>query len=249
MNQINQLDHQTRLAFQQAQKLDATHLLSRTLIHELKNCLGGISGAAELIDFEAEEHQAIRDLCKVIMSSTENAITAINTMSDFLQHQADSAEEIDLHAFLHDQLRFYQACLGKHIPIELHLHAPQHHLRCDAILLAHNCMNIVLNANESIDERGQVSISTEVLTVEEQARSPFQQVKPGQYLDLCFADTGSGVDIQDLNTLCHAGFSRKEHHAGMGLHLAESFMRQQAGYICFESGKNLGTKVHLLFPL
>lgn len=249
MNKINQLDHQTRLAFQQAQKLDATHLLSRNLIHELKNCLGGISGAAELIEFEAEEQQAVRDLCKVIMSSTENAITAINTMSDFLQHQNVGAEDIDVHAFLSDQLRFYQACLGKHIPIELRLDAKQHQLHGDEILLAHNCMNIVLNAKESIDERGQVSISTENIEIGEQARNPFQLVKPGHYLDLCFADTGNGVDVQDIGSLCQPGFSRKEHHAGMGLHLAESFMHQRAGYICIESGKNLGTKIHLLFPL
>ena len=244
----NNHEYHIKLAFQQSQKLDALDLLARNLIHELKNCLGGVSGAAELLEIDADDTKSVRDLTKVIMSSTDNAIQAINTLTDFLHQTPDQSEQYDAHDFFEKQMKFYTACLSKQIPIELICEARNPQLRCDPLLLAHTAMNIVINARESIDERGKVSINTSDRKIAENERGIFQAVKPGQYFDICFSDTGCGIDQQVLSDVCNTGFSDKQHHAGMGLSLADEFMRQNAGYLCVESGKNVGTKVHLLFP-
>ena len=252
MSSNNSRERSVKQAYQQAQKLNAVDHLARDLVHELKNCLGGISGAAELLEIDAGGTTGVDDLIKVIFSSTDNALSAINTLAEFISNRPNlSASEkspCDIHAFLDQQYRYWVSCMGKQITVELRKDAENPVIQCDANLMAHIAMNLVLNAKESINERGQLIIQTKLINIAENSRPPLHGIPQGHYLDICFADTGCGIDIKDLNDVCAANFSNKDQHAGMGLSLAEEFTRQQSGYLRIESSKDRGTKVHLLFP-
>ncbi len=240
-------DSTIKLAFQQSQRMDATDYIARSLIHDLKNHLGGISGAAELLKFDAGDNPSIEELCTLIMSATDNALETINGLSGYLHHPQVISDPFSIKEFFESQIPFYQACLGKQFSVNLDCETDKE-IACDPIIFAHRCMNVVLNARESMIDRGSLNIKIANMDIAEGARPPYQQVKPGNYTDICIIDTGAGIPPDHLEEAINSNYSTKEHHAGMGLPLVNEFMRQHAGYLCLESTQDVGTKAHLLFP-
>lgn len=228
--------------------MDACNAISRSFVHDLKNHIGGISGAAELLNIDAGEHPSTRELTQLILSACDNAIGALNNYSEFLNGEERCDGLLDVHAFLERQLAFYQACLSKNISVSLKRGAAEAYIAMHADMLAHIGMNIVLNVKDAISERGSLTISTTTLHLNEHTRPPFQQVPAGTWLDLCYTDTGCGMNKKTLEQAHTPHFSSKPRHIGMGLTLVHDCMRQHKGYLCIESSNTSGTRIHLLFP-
>lgn len=245
---MNHSESAVRQAFQQAQKLDALDHVSRTLLHDLRNSLGGISGASELISIDEETSSSSKELLHVILSSTDSALDIISTLTQFIHSRESAQGTIDVHHFLEQEYKFIISCLGATASLELQYSASTPTINCNELLLAHTTMNLVLNAKESLHERGRLSISTSDVHINNNQRFLGTLITPGAYLDLCFTDTGCGIAPDLLSTVCEAGYSNRDDHAGMGLVFADEFMRQLAGYLCIESTQGVGSKIHLLFP-
>ncbi len=94
--------------------------------------------------------------------------------------------------------------------------------------------NIIVNAIQSMERRGKLSIDVNPLD---------------KGVEIRFKDTGIGILPENLHLLFEPLFSTKTHGIGLGLCIAKDVVENHGGKIIVESVVNEGTTVITTFPL
>ena len=94
-------------------------------------------------------------------------------------------------------------------------------------------MNILINACQSIKDKGTITITTE-----------FQN----NMLYVKIKDTGSGVDDSIKDKMFSAGTTTKKIGTGLGLAISQKIVQKHNGKISFESQKGKGTEFTIEIP-
>ena len=70
----------------------------------------------------------------------------------------------------------------------------------------------------------------------------------GDKLKIDFADNGSGIPKENLETIFNPFFTTKETGTGLGLYILNSEIRSKNGHITVESVEGEGTTFHIILP-
>jgi signal transduction histidine kinase len=99
-------------------------------------------------------------------------------------------------------------------------------------------MNIIINAAEAMDGDGQLNIATRYDTRD-------------QFIEISFADTGSGIDEENLESIFDPFFTTKEigHGTGLGLAISYGIIKEHNGIIAVQSEKGKGTTFYVRIPV
>jgi CheY-like chemotaxis protein len=110
-------------------------------------------------------------------------------------------------------------------------------------------VNLVVNARDSIEGDGIITITTANVDLDEQYCQNNRGAFPGPYIRLCISDTGCGMDATTIERIFEPFFTTKELCKGTGLGLATVYgiVKQNEGEIHAESKPGVGTMfvVHL----
>jgi CheY-like chemotaxis protein len=111
-------------------------------------------------------------------------------------------------------------------------------------------MNLVINAQDAIDDTGRITIETTRVTLDEPAARLHADLLPGTYIMLTVSDTGHGIDQQTLGEIFEPFFTTKGPDKGTGLGLAtvHGIVRQHGGTIGVQSESGKGTTFTVYFP-
>lgn len=113
-------------------------------------------------------------------------------------------------------------------------------------------MNLVVNASDAIGEaEGVISITTRVIEASRELLETTYlapNLRPGRYVAIEVADTGSGMDAETLSRIFDPFFTTKFTGRGLGLAAVLGIVRGHRGAIRVESEPGRGTTFHLLFP-
>jgi signal transduction histidine kinase len=96
--------------------------------------------------------------------------------------------------------------------------------------------NILSNSEQSIDDKGMISISTNFLNSE---------------VIITFSDTGSGISKELISRITEPFFTTKDpgKGVGLGLSMAYSIVMEHKGRMIFDSEKGVGTSVIISLPI
>lgn len=117
--------------------------------------------------------------------------------------------------------------------------------------------NIIVNADESMEEAGNIYISFhnrhfhDMHKVEHSALAHFI-IPPGKYIEITIRDEGTGIPDNIKEKIFEPYFSTKGVGAGLGLATAYSIIRNHTGYLTFTtrlSGSEQGTTFYLYLPV
>jgi CheY-like chemotaxis protein/two-component sensor histidine kinase len=119
--------------------------------------------------------------------------------------------------------------------------------RVDANQLEMAILNLAVNARDAMPDGGTLRVSVDLETVGRQHRSG---LKPGRYLCLSVADTGTGMDEATLARAIEPFFSTKGvgKGTGLGLSMAHGLASQLGGALTIRSTLGVGTNVELWLP-
>ncbi|OCG18555.1 MULTISPECIES: nitrogen regulation protein NR(II) [unclassified Gilliamella] len=212
---------------QQAQQSAARELV-RGLAHEIKNPLGGLRGAAQLLSRELPKNE-LQDYTKIIIEQSDRLRNLVDRLLGPQQrlHQ----KEQSIHQAIE---RIYALlCLEKPSNIEiLRDYDPSlPDFIHDSEQIEQVILNIVRNALQAIGS------NTGVITI--RTRTAFQVTLHGQRCRLCaridIEDTGPGVPVHIQDTLFYPMVSGYEGGTGIGLSIAHNIVDQHHGKIEFNS--------------
>jgi two-component system nitrogen regulation sensor histidine kinase GlnL len=221
-------------------QLEASRAIVRQLAHEIRNPLGGIRGAAQLLDraLPGDEHH---EYTEVIIREADRLARLVG---DLLGPGTPPAPEpVNIHEVLEHirTLTSADAPAGVHILRDYDPSMPV--VRIDRGQTVQILLNLVRNAVEASGDSGRVLLRTRVLTHCSIGSTIHRLVSSIEVVD-----KGSGVPDTIRETLFYPLVSGRSGGTGLGLALAQELASRQGGVIDYSS-KPGRTIFRLLLPI
>lgn len=227
------------------QQVEANKELMRNLAHEIKNPLGGIRGAAQLLEFELPE-KSLREYTQVIIKESDRLQTLVDRL--LAPHRrAHTVELINVHEALERVRSLVLAEFPHGLRIIRNYDTSLPDIIGDKEQLIQAILNIAHNAAQALSEemrRGTavIELRTRVARSVTIAKQRYKLA-----LDLHVIDNGPGIPDEIRDRIFFPLVSGREGGSGLGLTLAQTFVQQHQGFIACESqpGK---TDFHIQIP-
>jgi CheY-like chemotaxis protein len=111
-------------------------------------------------------------------------------------------------------------------------------------------VNLVVNARDAMPSGGQLQITSEHMTFEDEPDPAHPEARPGDFVCLTVRDTGSGIPAEHMPRIFEPFFTTKEVGKGTGLGLATVYgiVKQHNGWIEVSSAAGAGTAFRIYLP-
>ncbi len=235
----------------QSQKLDALGQLAGGMAHDTNNMLGVILGYADLLEEKlAVDPQALADLGQVRKAALRSS-DLIRQLLAFARKQTIQPRAVDLNALVEDTQKMLRRLIGENIALVWKPATVLGKVWVDPSQIDQVLANLVVNARDSIEGSGTITLETHALDVDESYCQGHPDAAPGRHVCLSVSDTGRGMTPEIVARIFEPFFTTKEAGRGTGLGLATVYgiLRQNGGFISVQSEPGLGSTFRLAFPL
>jgi two-component system nitrogen regulation sensor histidine kinase GlnL len=228
---------QMRLRLQQREvQTGMLSLLSRNLGHEVRNPLGGIRGAAQMLADELQTGD-LATLARLIMRESDRIDELIQR---FGQPQLDQAE-VDLYPLLDEALALLMAEFGDFVVIERDFDPSIPSICADGAALRQILLNLLRNAC-------QAGASVVLIKTRVEYRNVLPQLGKGGVIHLKVIDNGQGVPESLRSLLFLPLVTGRRDGTGLGLALSQQMASAHGGLLTFEPLEK-GSCFSLLLPI
>jgi two-component system nitrogen regulation sensor histidine kinase GlnL len=240
--EFRQLEQQLKIAreAQMAEQQEANRLLIRNLAHEIKNPLGGIRGAAQLLERELGSPE-LREFTQVIVKETDRLQSLMNRL--LTPSRLPRVEPMNVHEVTERVRTLVLAEFPTGITVQRDYDTSLPDLTGDKEQLIQATLNIARNAAQAIAGRGEIRLITRIARQVTIARMRYRHA-----IAVTIEDDGPGVPAELADRIFYPLVSGREGGSGLGLSLAQSFVSQHHGLIEFESMPGR-TRFTILLPV
>jgi two-component system nitrogen regulation sensor histidine kinase GlnL len=229
--EFRHIDQQLKMAREERllEQQQANRELIRSLAHEIKNPLGGIRGAAQLLERELNAPQLI-EYTQVIIGEADRLQSLVNRL--LTPHRLPTYRRVNIHELLVRVKNVVQAEFPA-IPVACDLDTSLPEFDADPEQLTQALLNIVKNAAQAVSgtTRGpEIALRTRVARGVTLARRRHRLA-----LTVAVEDNGPGVAPAIRDRIFFPLVSGREGGSGLGLTIAQTFVAQHGGNIECES--------------
>ena len=221
--ELQHLDRHLRITREehlQAQQ-SATRALIRGLAHEVKNPLGGLRGAAQLLERQLDNAE-LREYTQVIIGEADRLQSLVDRMlgpAKLPQHI-----ELNIHEVLERVRQLVEAEAGLTIDADYDPSIPD--LVGDQDQLIQALLNIVRNAVQSVASGGQVAVRTRC-----HRQFTIGQQRHRLVIGIDVADDGPGIPTEMVENIFYPMVTGREGGTGLGLSIAQDLIHRHGGLI------------------
>lgn len=233
----------------EASKMKAVGQMSGGLAHDFNNLLTIILG-------NLLELQNSPDLPDHMNSNLVPAVRATRRGADltkrllaFSRRQPLSPDCIKPKVLIDELIDLLSGPLPENIEIETRIAEDAPVVYVDGAQMEDALVNLALNAADSMEKGGQLSIEVSAFSCAESIAFD-EPVKAGEYLCLRVKDTGCGFSEEALQKAYEPFYTTKSTGAGsgLGLSMVYGFVKQSKGYIRIENRVSGGAMIEILLP-
>jgi len=212
----------------------------RNLAHEVKNPLGGIRGAAQLLnpDMPAPEQQECVD---VIVSEVDRLQSLVDRLLE-PHRQPHAPEPVNPHEICEHVCKLVSAEYPKTLEIVRDYDISLPEINVDKEQMIQVMLNLLRNAAQALEGNGRIDIVTRAARQVNISRKRCKLA-----LELHVIDNGPGIDSAIRDRVFLPLVTGRADGTGLGLTLVQSFVHQNGGAISLESVAGR-TDFQLLFP-
>ncbi|MEG3086085.1 hybrid sensor histidine kinase/response regulator [Sphingomonas sp. PB4P5] len=238
---------QAQEALRQSQKLESMGQLTGGVAHDFNNLLTPIIGSLDMLLRRGLGNERERRLIDGALQSAERAKTLVQRLLAFARRQPLQPTPVDLQELIDGMTGLIATTLGPQIEIRTAVaHIPP--VKADPNQLEMAILNLSVNARDAMPEGGVLTIAAVRDSVQGEHRAG---LRPGHYVRLSVADTGSGMDEVTRLRAIEPFFSTKGigKGTGLGLSMAHGLAAQLGGGLDIVSQPGMGTIVELWLPI
>ena len=218
----------------------ANRELIRNLAHEIKNPLGGIRGAAQLLERELERPH-LHEYTQVIMKEADRLQLLMDRL--LTPHRLPQPAPLNIHEVLERVRSVILAEYPQGIRVVRDYDTSLPQLTGDREQLIQAVLNVVRNASQAMHGKGQITLRTRIARQATLARRRYKQAIQVQIID-----DGPGIPEDIREKIFYPLVSGREGGSGLGLTLVQNFVTQHHGTVTFDSQPGR-TTFTLLLPI
>jgi two-component system nitrogen regulation sensor histidine kinase GlnL len=220
--------------------------LVRNLAHEIKNPLGGIRGAAQLLAMEVTSKE-LTEYTQVIIHEADRLQALVDRL--LAPHRRPHVVgDVNIHEICERVRSLVLAEYPRGLSVERDYDTSIPEFRGDREQLIQAVLNIAHNATQVLSERIAEGDAAIVLRTRVARQATFGRQRFRLALELHIQDNGPGVPEAIRDRIFHPLVSGREGGSGLGLTLAQTFVQQHHGTIECDSVPGR-TVFKMLIPL
>jgi two-component system nitrogen regulation sensor histidine kinase GlnL len=220
--------------------------LIRNLAHEIKNPLGGIRGAAQLLQLEVESKD-LTEYTQVIIREADRLQTLVDRLLE-PHRKPHVVGNVNIHEVCERVRSLILAEFPQGLRVLRDYDTSLPEFRGDLEQLIQVVLNIAHNAAQALGDRIQAGDAQITFRSRVARQVTFGQQRYKLALELHVIDNGPGIPEALRDRLFLPLVSGREGGSGLGLHLAQTFVQQHHGLIEFETEPGR-TDFKILIPL
>lgn len=217
--------------------------MSAGMAHEIRNPLGALAGAMQMLSREQTYDEANRHLMDIAVREARRLDDIITAFLQYAKPPALNLAEQDINLILTDTLDLIRHEANKRVDLFIET------LLVPGVAMAqvdHNQMkqvfwNLAVNAFDAMPGGGRLRITTERRRIDAGERR-------GEVVEIAFRDTGDGIAKEHLDKIFLPFFTTKRHGSGLGLAAVHRIVDQHGGWIRVESQAGQGSQFVVCLP-
>ncbi len=230
------------------------------MAHEIRNPLGAIKAAAELIASSPDETSPVeseegnderKEMIEVIIEESDRLNLVLNQFLDYARPFRGSFEATDLNQIADRVAKMTQTSRGVHVELCLQKNLPL--VMADGSQIRQVCLNLAQNACDALSERygddlenapdAKLTITTSLTTAVDANANETQRAR------LTLSDNGNGIPDEVQKNLFVPFFTTKRKGTGLGLAVSQKLLQQHQSALRLTSEPGKGTSFFFTLPL
>lgn len=235
-----ELEEKTNLLLQreddlrQSERLSLLGEMSAMMAHEIRNPLGSIKGAAEILSDKFEGGEEGYRYAEILTREVDRLNDVVDNFIRVGSIRKEPPVPVDVNELLDDLLFFFgRVATRKGIEIDVRHEPELPRIHGSPNQLRQVFMNVILNAFYAMGGGGRLTITT---------------VGSGNGIEITFRDTGVGIPEETMARLFEPFFTTRDSGTGLGLTITRRIIEAHGGKIEIDSEVGKGTSVRLTLP-
>ena len=241
-------------------RLAALGSMAAGLAHEVKNPLGAIKGAAQLLEevgAAGQDDPAAREFVGIILEEANRLDRVVGSFLDYARPHAGNPIPLDLNAAVRRTVQILSSQITDGaVDVQQDLTEPMPHTRMDPEKFRQVLMNLMQNAIQAMDGQGKITVTTSVRRAargriagsDGASISRRSLAEETELVEVSVRDTGPGISPKVLRNLFIPFFTTKSQGTGLGLAISQAIVQNAGGTIEVHSQPGDGTTFTIVLP-
>jgi len=228
-------DYQKQLV--QAAKLATMGEMTSEISHEIQNRISGISLWLQHLDSEVDSDDPRHEYIDEMKQGLGGFMEMLASLKQYYKTPVLDLQDVDLNSVVSETLPFVREKIDqKQVKVDTELDSILHIIEADEEKLKSVVLNILLNAIDSLGERGKIEI---ISGIDSEKKSVFLEI----------SDSGRGIEEKDLSRIFYPFYSTKSGGSGLGLAISSNIIAAHSGRIEVESEVGKGTTFKIVLKV
>ena len=227
--EMSDVTRRTRISRENALLIQhgAGRQMIRQLAHEIKNPLGGIRGAAQLLGKQLQSEE-LEEYTSVIISEVDRLAGLVDTLLG--PGGPPNKQQSNVHELFEYVVKLIQAEIGDEIDIHRDYDAGLPHMDLDRDQLVQALLNLVRNAVVALGGQGKITLRSRAIM-----NFTIGDTRHNAVASLEIEDDGPGIPAELQDSVFYPLVTNRPDGTGLGLPVAQELISRHHGLIEFES--------------
>jgi signal transduction histidine kinase len=223
-------------------RLAALGEMAAGLAHEIRNPLGAIKGAAQLLGRPSSAEET-KEFLEIIVEEANRLNNVVTRFLDYARSERpgrEGAGKVDLNTVVRKTEQLLRQDLAKNLELRVRIDDQLPQIAGDPESLMQVFLNLGQNALQAMPDGGTLEILT--------TRRRRSRLGYGQFAEVRFRDTGIGIPRDKLKKLFIPFYTTKQKGTGLGLAISHRIINQHGGTIEVRSTIGQGSTFSVFLP-
>jgi signal transduction histidine kinase len=239
-------------------RLAALGQMAAGLAHEIRNPLGAIKGAAQLLNTTpsaahnagpggapdtgtGREDEDEAEYVDIIVEEVNRLDRVVSQFLGYARPDRGDRQAVNINDVVHKTVQLLRSQAGDGTTIETELAPELPKVEVDPEQLRQVFLNLGINGLQAMDQQGTLHVTT-------RQRHGSRRGKAASFVEISFQDSGKGIPHESLSDIFIPFFTTKEGGTGLGLPICQRIVESHKGTIEVRSQPGEGSVFSVLLP-
>lgn len=231
------------------QRLENIGMLAAGIAHDFNNVLAPVLMGIPLLRMRYPE-AADQRLFANMESSAQRGAGLVKQIMGFAHGVAGEPQLVQARHLMADLVGILEQTMPKNVQVEADFARDLWPIKTNPTQLHQILLNLCVNARDAMPQGGVLSLRASNRTLDAMAAAAVPQIRPGPFVQLEVADTGTGIPPEIMQKIWDPFFTTKGEGKGTGLGLAtvRGLVHSHQGAITLQTQPGRGTTFEILLP-